>query len=194
MKIKTPAFALIMLALGLQSGCTTLVEANASEPLQSIPSLDVPRYLGTWYEIAKYPNRFQKRCASNTRADYSQLDSGQIQVINRCEEQDGRLAEAVGLARQIGPADSSRLKVRFAPAWLSFLPMVWGDYWVIDLDPDYRLVAVSEPNREYLWVLSRKPEVDEEAYTQLLARLEARGFDLDKLERSQHDTTLQKSP
>ena len=88
------------------------------------------------------------------------------------------------MARQIGAADSPKLEVRFAPAWLSFLPMVWGDYWVIDLDPDYRLVAVSEPSREYLWVLSRTPAVDAQAYEALLARLAARGFDLGKLERT----------
>lgn len=88
------------------------------------------------------------------------------------------------MARQIGPADSARLEVRFAPAILSFLPAVWGDYWVIDLDPAYRLVAVSEPGREYLWVMARTPVVEEAAYRQLLARLEARGFDLARLERT----------
>ena len=74
--------------------------------------------------------------------------------------------------------------MRFAPAWLSFLPLVWGDYWIIDLDPDYQLVAVSEPSREYLWVLSRTPAVDAQAYEALLARLAARGFDPGKLERT----------
>jgi len=76
------------------------------------------------------------------------------------------------------------LEVRFAPAWLSWVPMVWGNYWVIDLDPAYQLVAVSEPSREYLWVLSRTPTVDAAAYQALLGRLQAQGFDLSKLERS----------
>jgi apolipoprotein D and lipocalin family protein len=76
------------------------------------------------------------------------------------------------------------LKVRFAPAWLSWLPQVWGDYWVIDLDDDYQLAAVSEPSREYLWVLSRTPRVDANTYNALLKRLSAQGFDLSKLERS----------
>ncbi len=177
--IATLAFALVLLVGGLP------VAASADrQALQAIPTLDVPRYLGIWYEIAKYPNRFQKHCASNTRAEYRLREDGRIEVINRCAEGDGSLSEAVGLARQVGSSDSPRLKVRFAPAWLSFLPVVWGDYWIIDLDADYQLVAVSEPKREYLWVLSRTPEVDPEAYRQLLNRLEASGFDLDRLEHS----------
>jgi apolipoprotein D and lipocalin family protein len=73
------------------------------------------------------------------------------------------------------------LKVRFAPTWLSFLPMVWGDYWVIDLDPQYQLAAVSDRKREYLWVLSRRPKVDPKDYASLLARLRKQGFDIDRL-------------
>lgn len=190
--LKTTTFALL-LAAGVQSACTTTADTASSEPLQSIPTLDVARYMGTWHEIAKYPNRFQQQCVSNTQAEYSLQGAGRVQVINRCQTSDGSVAEAVGTARQVGPADSSQLKVRFAPAWLSWLPMVWGDYWVIDLDPAYQLVAVSEPRREYLWVLSRTPAVDEQAYRRLLARLEARGFDVQRLERSPQDADEQVS-
>jgi len=156
----------------------------ASAPLQTIERLDVGRYLGTWYEIAKYPNRFQRQCVADTQALYRQRDDGQLDVINRCRQANGEVAEAVGRARQIGGADAPRLEVRFAPAWLSWLPMVWGNYWVIDLDPAYQLVAVSEPGREYLWVLSRTPAVDAAAYQALLGRLQAAGFDLSKLEKT----------
>lgn len=194
MKIKT-TFAMLACALGLQSGLAAAEGTVAAEPLQTIAALDVPRYMGKWYEIAKYPNWFQKKCVGDTRADYSLQPSGQIQVINSCREEDGSLSEAVGQARQIGPADSPRLEVRFAPAWLSFLPMVWGDYWVIDLDPGYQLVAVSEPSREYLWVLSRTPVVDAQAYERLLERLRARGFDLARLERTlQSDAAANAAP
>jgi apolipoprotein D and lipocalin family protein len=156
--------------------------ADAAAPLAPIAALDVPRYMGTWYEIAKYPNRFQKKCLGFTRADYSLLADGAVQVLNRCEGKDGVLEQAIGRARQIGDATSPKLEVRFAPAWLSWLPMVWGDYWVVDLDPDYQLVAVSEPRREYLWVLSRTPQVAPAAYAALLARLTRQGFDLRRLE------------
>ncbi len=158
--------------------------AAPSAPLQTIERLDVARYMGTWYEIAKYPNGFQRQCATDTQAQYRPREDGQLDVINRCRQASGERIEAVGRARQIGAADSPKLEVRFAPAWLSWLPMVWGNYWVIDLDPAYQLVAVSEPSREYLWVLSRTPTVDAAAYQALLARLQAQGFDLSKLERT----------
>ena len=184
MKIQAALATLCLVALVLQPGQRAFAQEAGAAPLQTIAALDVPRYMGTWYEIAKYPNWFQKKCVGDTRADYSLQADGRVQVINRCREASGELSEAVGMARQIGAADSPKLEVRFAPAWLSFLPMVWGDYWVIDLDPDYRLVAVSEPSREYLWVLSRTPAVDAQAYEALLARLAARGFDPGKLERT----------
>lgn len=152
--------------------------------LATIASLDVPRYMGRRYEIAKYPNSFQKKCVANTRADYSLQPDGRVQVVNRCRQADGEESVAVGAARQVGDARSPKLEVRFAPAWLSFLPVVWGDYWVIDLDPAYQLVAVSEPKREYLWVLSRTAKVEPAAYDALLARLTSKGFDLQRLEPS----------
>lgn len=151
-------------------------------PLEPVATLDVPRYMGTWYEIAKFPNSFQKKCVGSTRAEYSLQPDGTVQVVNSCKVASGATEQAVGTARQIGAATSPKLEVRFAPAWLSFLPMVWGDYWVIDIDPDYALVAVSEPRREYLWVLSRTPQVDQRRYQELLGRLAGRGFDATKLE------------
>ena len=111
------------------------------------------------HEIARTPNWFQQKCASDTRAEYRPQSGSTVQVINRCRSADGTLTEAIGEARRVGGPDSARLEVRFAPAWLSWLPFVWGDYWVIDLDPEYQLVAVSEPQREYLWVLARQPQV-----------------------------------
>jgi apolipoprotein D and lipocalin family protein len=181
-----PVSRLALIALGLL-GATLTVMAAARErhghaDLQPIDALDVPRYLGAWYEIAKYPNRFQKQCDGYTTAHYSLQPDRSLQVINRCRRADGRYDEAIGSARQIGPADSPKLQVRFAPGWLSFLPMVWGDYWVIDLDPDYQLAAVSEPKREYLWILSRTPTVPRQTLAALLDRLERQGFDTSRLE------------
>lgn len=158
------------------------VEREGHEPLTVIAALDVPRYMGTWYEISKFPNRFQKQCIGYTSADYSIRADGQVQVINRCRLENGETSEAIGMARQVGGRDSPRLEVRFAPAWLSFIPWVWGNYWVVDLDPDYQLVAVSEPKREYLWVLSRTPQVESGAYAALLQRLTDKGFDVSRLE------------
>ena len=156
----------------------------SAAPLQTVPTLDLPRYMGTWHEVAKYPNRFQRDCVADTSADYQLQPNGTVRVVNRCRQADGRFKEAVGQARAVGGPGTATLEVRFAPACLAWLPAVWGDYWVIDLDPAYQLVAVSEPQREYLWVLSRTPVVDAQAYEALLARLAARGFDPGKLERT----------
>ena len=156
--------------------------AQVPRPLVTVASLDVPRYMGTWFEIAKYPNWFQRKCIADTRAEYRLQAGANIVVINRCRKESGDVDEALGEARQTGAATSPKLQVRFAPSWLSMLPFVWGDYWVIDLDERYELVAVSEPKREYLWVLSRTPAVNATAYDALLARLKAQGFDLSRLE------------
>ena len=151
-------------------------------PVKTIASLDVPKYLGTWYEIAKFPNWFQRKCVGNTKATYSMRADGNLKVLNSCKNADGVVSEAEGMARQIGEQDSPKLEVRFAPAWLSFLPLVWGDYWVIDLDPQYQVAAVSDPQRDYLWVLSRTPQLDQKVYQDLLQRLQAQQFDVRKLE------------
>lgn len=155
--------------------------AGGAEPLATIPSLDLKRYMGTWYEIAKFPNTFQEDCVGFTTATYSLREDGRVDVLNRCRRADGSMDAAEGVARQPGGPGSPKLEVRFAPAILSWLPMVWGDYWVIDLDPDYQLAAVSEPKREYLWILSRSPKVDPAVYDALLGRLKAQGLDMNRL-------------
>ncbi len=177
--------AAILAFSGAYGHAAEAMQAQAATPaLTTIAALDVPRYMGTWYEIAKFPNWFQKKCVADTRAQYSAQPDGKVQVINRCRQENGDMTEAVGAARQMGDKNSPKLQVRFAPAWLSFIPAVWGDYWVIDLDPAYQLVAVSEPKREYLWVLSRTPKVDQAAYDALLGRLVSMGFDIKRLDKS----------
>ena len=176
-----PSAWLAALCLGL---CALTASAQAPAPLGTVASVDVPRYMGTWYEIAKYPNWFQKKCASSTSAQYSLQADGQVQVLNRCKTANGEWSEALGMARQIGRANSPRLQVRFAPAWLSFIPMVWGNYWIIDLDPQYQWVVVSEPNREYLWILSRTPTLPTATYQSLQGKLAANGFDLQRIQLS----------
>ena len=160
-------------------------QESAAIPVKTIPSLDVPRYLGTWYEIAKFPNWFQKKCVSNTKAVYSLKGDGKLKVLNSCKTASGEVSEAEGTARQMGASDSPKLEVRFAPDWLSFVPLVWGDYWVIDLDSQYQVAAVSDPRREYLWVLSRTPQLDAAVYDALLKRLQDQQFDIRKLEPTQ---------
>ena len=168
------------LLIGL--GPSQATAQQADQAVQTIASLDVPRYLGTWYEIAKFPNWFQKKCVSNTKAVYTAKPDGNLRVLNSCKTAGGETSEAEGLARQIGAKDSPKLEVRFAPEWLAFLPLVWGDYWVIDIDPQYQVAAVSDPRREYLWVLSRTPQLDPKVYAEVLQRLKQQQFDIQKLE------------
>ena len=166
-------------------GCAGSNDEHRAPP--TTQQVDLQRYQGTWYEQARLPNSFQRECAGDVQANYVMEADKTITVTNRCQGTDGEVKEAIGqgrLSSSMEPADPAILEVRFAPKWLSWFPMVWGDYWVIDLDPDYQLVAVSEPAREYLWVLSRTPVVDAQAYEALLARLAARGFDPGKLERT----------
>ena len=155
---------------------------QGQRPLKAIAQLDVPRYLGRWYEIAKFPNRFQRQCASDTSADYALLPHGHIRVLNQCRNSAGNWEHAIGVARPIGGPPTARLKVRFAPEWLSFLPFVWGDYWVVALDPQYQWALVSEPRREYLWVLARTPTLPEATQLALREQLARMGFDLERLQ------------
>ena len=180
-----------ILAIPLLAVSTLLIQANvysqttvALAPVKTIASLDVPRYLGTWYEIAKFPNWFQKKCVGNTKAVYALKADGNLQVLNSCKTTNGDTSLAEGAAKQIGAKDSPKLEVRFAPEWLSFLPLVWGDYWVIDLDSQYQVAAVSDPKRDYLWVLSRTPQMEPKVYDELLTRLQQQQFDVRKLEKT----------
>jgi apolipoprotein D and lipocalin family protein len=171
------------LAAALFSG-TAPAQTAMPAPLATVPSVDLERYMGRWYEVARFPNRFQKDCSGPATADYALQPGGRVQVTNRCPQADGKTDEAIGEARRVGDAGSPKLEVRFAPAWLSWLPMVWGNYWVIDLDPAYTLAVVSEPKREYLWVLARQPQVDAATWDALMGRLRAQGFDLTRLQKA----------
>ena len=172
----------ILGALLIGLGSSQAIAQQGDQTVKTIAALDVPRYLGTWYEIAKFPNWFQKKCVSNTKAVYTAKSDGNLRVLNSCKTAGGEISEAEGLARQIGAKDSPKLEVRFAPEWLSFLPLVWGDYWVVDLDSQYQVAVVSDPRREYLWVLSRTPQMDPKVYADLLQRLKQQQFDIQKLE------------
>ena len=176
--------AICFVFTALSSAAQPTVLPAALPPVNTVASLDVPRYMGTWYEIAKFPNRFQTKCVANTRAQYLAQADGSVQVLNSCTTTDGSTIDALGQAKQVGSSTSPKLQVRFAPAWLSWLPMVWGDYWVIDLDTDYQLAAVSDAKREYLWVLSRTPQVNPKAYDALVTRLQAQHFEVQKLDRT----------
>lgn len=178
-----PAWVLLLVAAIGASGCSTTTERLNLPPLEPVPEVDLERYLGTWYEIASYPQRFQKGCTGTT-ATYTLRDDGEIDVLNRCRlgTLDGEEKTAEGRARIPDKASSSKLEV-------SFFGPFWGDYWVIFLDEDYRWAVVGHPSRDYLWVLSRTPQISDEQYAHILERLTAVGYPLDRLERTPQPAT-----
>jgi apolipoprotein D and lipocalin family protein len=151
---------------------------TADKPLEVVDSVDLDRYLGRWYEIASYPMFFQRGCTATT-ADYSLREDGLIKVINSCRKGtlDGKLKQAKGKAKVVDTETNAKLKV-------SFFGPFWGDYWIIDLDPDYQWAVVGGPKRKYLWILSRTPQMDEALYEEIIGRLPAKGYDPKHLNRT----------
>jgi apolipoprotein D and lipocalin family protein len=147
------------------------IAAERLAPLTTVSSVDLNRYLGKWYEIASYPAWFQRNCTGTT-AEYIRLPDGRIRVVNRCFKKsfDGPLKESKGKADVVDPTTNAKLKVTF------FWPFK-GDYWIIDLDPNYQWAVVGVPSRKYLWVLSRTPVLDDAVYTGILSRLIDMGYD-----------------
>lgn len=164
---------------------TSACGAPRGAALQTVDAVDLDRYVGEWFEIARFPNSFQDQCLGDVRARYAERSDGRLDVINQCRTEEGA-SEARGVARVVDPATRARLEVRFAPAFLSFLPAVWGDYWILGLAHDYSWAVVGSPDREYLWILARTPTLDWERYTLGLATAAANGFDVEQLVRTQH--------
>lgn len=160
--MKTPTAGLLATLLILVAGCAT------TPPLPTVAQVDLDRYLGTWYEIALIPNRFQEQCVSDTQAEYRR-DGEAILVLNRCRTASGEEESATGIARVVAGSGNAQLRVSF------FRPF-YGDYWVLALDPDYRWVLVGEPRRRYGWILSRTPALDPAVLKTLLDRAEALGY------------------
>jgi apolipoprotein D and lipocalin family protein len=145
--------------------------------LVTVSNVELSRYAGTWYEIARYPNRFQKGCR-NTTATYTPMENGDVNVLNRCSTDSGEKT-AHGTAKVVDPQTNARLKVTF------FWPF-YGDYWIIDLGEDYEYAVVGTPDRKYLWLLSRTPVMDEQLYNDILERIKLQGFDPAKLLKTEH--------
>lgn len=138
------------------------------------------RYLGTWYEIARFPHPFQEGCTATT-ATYSLREPGDIQVVNRCRKGsiDGPEEVAVGRARVVDTETNARLEV-------SFFGPFWGDYWIIDLGDDYEYAVIGHPGRDYLWVLSRGPTMGLTVYDGVVERLLVQGYETGRLSKTAH--------
>jgi apolipoprotein D and lipocalin family protein len=163
--------------------------ALQSNPVRTVDAVDLDRYLGDWFEIARFPNWFQKACTGDVRATYARRSDGRIDVVNRCRAADGHVIEAQGVARVVDVRTSAKLKVRFAPAVLSFLPFVWGDYWIVGLADDYSWAVVGSPDRAYLWILARSRTMETARLDAARAAARANGFETDRLVMTRHTST-----
>ena len=170
----------VLLALGLlPAGCAGTPPADAP---RTVAAVDLPRYLGTWYEIARLPNRFQDgggRACEQVTATYTARPDGRIGVLNRCDDA-GRPRVAAGQAYVVEGSGGARLRVSF------FWPF-YGDYWVVGLDPDYRWAVVGDPDRKYLWILSRRPAMPPADYAAAVGIARAQGFAVEALRPTRQD-------
>lgn len=181
--MKTPAklvsaISLAGVAIGL-AACASLLSrhpiGNRSVP-EPAKSVDLQRYLGRWYEIARYEQSFQKGCEGVT-ADYSLGEDGSIKVVNRCRRAGGETSEARGRAKVVDAKTNAKLKV-------SFFGPFYGNYWILDHGEHYSWSIVGEPSGRYLWILARSPALSEVEVASLIARTRAMGYDTSMLRRT----------
>ena len=165
-----------LLALLCLSALASSPQAAEPAPLPTVAAVDLQRYAGAWYEIALLPNRFQKQCVADTQARY-RLDGNRVEVINRCRTANGEVDRTAGHAKTVDGSGNAKLRVTF------FWPF-YGNYWVLNLDEDYRHVLIGEPSRKYAWVLSRTPQMDEAQLQKLLDRAAELGFNKQAFQRT----------
>jgi apolipoprotein D and lipocalin family protein len=171
------AAGILLIAL---AACISMKKQKDAKPLQTVSHVDLAQYAGQWFEIARYPNRFQEGCVGS-RATYTLREDGRISVINECyDETSGKLRRAEGIARVVDKSSGARLKVSF------FRPF-YGDYWIIDLGQDYEYAVIGHPERTFLWILGRTGHMENNVYLAILSRLEKQGYDTSRLIKSAPD-------
>lgn len=171
----------LLVALGV--GLLSLPAQASDQAVTSVSKVSLQQYAGTWYEIARFPMFFQRNCARDVTATYSLNPDATVKVDNRCVKSNGEQIGSVGQAYAVD-ASNSQLKVTFLPSWLRWLPVGEGDYWILKLDANYQTVLVGSPNRKYLWILSRQPQLDERTYLSYVDAARKQGFDITQLQRT----------
>lgn len=158
-------------------GMATMAYAQ-TKPLHVVEKVELDKYLGVWYEVARNPMYFQNKCDRDVSATYTLNENGNIAVDNRCYAQDGKLNQSSGEAFVQNAPFNSKLKVSFLPESIRWLPVGRGDYWILKIADDYQTVLVGEPKRKYMWVLSRSAQPDPAVVKEYLDYAQSVGFDL----------------
>lgn len=153
---------------------------DSEKDVVAVPSVDIQRYLGSWFEICRLPLKWEDAEASDISATYSEIADGRIRVENRCLDKDGKPYRSIGVAV---PQDetNAKLKVSFLPEYLRWIPFTQGDYWVLAIAPDYSVALVGTPDREHLWLIARSAAVPTGTVENYLAVARSQGFDLDRV-------------
>lgn len=162
------------LLLALLCATSVAVAPVAARAMTPVPAVDLDRYAGLWFEIARIPNRFQKQCVRDTLALYSLQANGGLRVVNQCVKANGRVDQARGVARVIDRQTRAKLQVSLVSV-LGWRPF-WGDYWIIGLDEHYRWAVVGSPDRRYGWILARTRALEPAALNSILPILERNGY------------------
>jgi apolipoprotein D and lipocalin family protein len=171
--------AVLALAALLMTGCASS-HVDSMDP-RTVDHVDLKRYQGTWYELARMPMFFQRKCAQS-QAQYTLKDDGNIAVTNRCRTMEGKWEEAKGTASPQVPGKTDKLWVEFDNWFSRLLPGVTkGNYWVLYLGDDYQTALVGNPSRQYMWLLSRTAHVSARTKEELLAKARQQGYDTTKL-------------
>jgi apolipoprotein D and lipocalin family protein len=157
--------------------CFVSCSVNLYAEVKAVDSVDLQRYLGRWHEIAAIPQFFQRKCVRDTTAEYSMLESGELRVENSCMREDGGREKGIGQARQRSVTSTSKLEVSFFKLFGEYRFWAGGDYWVIELDPDYEWAVVGHPSRKYGWVLARKQALSVTTLAEIVGRVKAQGYD-----------------
>lgn len=166
-------------------GMATMAYAQ-NPPLKTVEKLELDRYLGVWYEVARKPLYFQNKCDRDVSATYTLNENGNVNVDNKCLSKDGSLNQSIGEAYIQNAPANSKLKVSFLPSAIRWLPFGRGDYWVLKIDDNYQTVLVGEPDRKYMWILSRTAQPNEQVVGEYLDYAKSVGYDLGDVIKTKH--------
>ena len=180
----SPATASTLVAIGLPLA-QGLLGARRGPPPVTASLVDLSRYAGKWYEVARLPSMFENNCVGQPQAHYTPRWDGSVQIVNSCRDKSGKLREVSGIGLPLEGGGGAKLRVSLWPVWLRWLPLAWSDYWILYVDEAYSVALVGTPDRRHLWLLSRSPRLSADRLQALEQRATLQGYVIAKLKLSQ---------